>query len=63
MNGPDLPIPRRSHCSVRVDPGDDRWIIGGRVGDYENANYSGIITGGIFHQHQLTKDEKNVTLK
>ena len=44
--GPDLPMPRRSHCSVFADPGDDFWIIGGRVGDYENANYSGLMTDG-----------------
>ena len=48
VNGPDLPIPRRSHCSVRVDPGNDFWILGGSIGEYENANYSGVVTGGNF---------------
>lgn len=57
MNGPDLPKPRRSHCSIRVDPGNDYWILGGRIGDYENANYSGVITGGI--NHQMRQDLSN----
>ena len=46
LMGPNLPMPRRSHCSLFAGAGDDFWLIGGRVGDYENANYSGLMTDG-----------------
>ena len=63
VNGPDLPIPRRSHCSVRVDPGNDYWILGGRIGDYENANYSGVYNRRYFctldHEIRNLKDFHN----
>ena len=44
--GPDLLMPRRSHCAAVETLTRDLWLIGGRVGDYENANYSGLMTDG-----------------